>query len=108
AEARDVLERGLEAIGEHPALLGKAGAVSIALNDVASAMEYQERQLKVAPRYEDGWVALSTFAILAGKEARAEEAARTVMQLNDQRWQPYQLLGDIHDGRHEEAKAEEA
>lgn len=108
AEAKAVLARGLEAVGDHPALLEKATAVAVALNDVKSAAALVERELKVVPRHEEGWLNLANFSLLSGNEARAEEAARELIRLNDKRWEPWQFLGDLYDARHDEAKAAQA
>lgn len=108
AAARTTLDNGLAAVGEHPALLEKATACAMMLNDAAGAVAYVERELKVAPNHEQGWLNLAHLSLLTDNLDRSESAARTLIKLNPKNWEAWFHLGNLYDAVPDEAKAEDA
>lgn len=106
--AREVLERGMAAAGDHPALLEKASAAAVMMSDPKGAVAYLERELKVVPDYERGWLNLARLAMTAGDGTRSEQAAKVVLQKNPKSWEAWLHLGDLYDSIPDEQKAEAA
>ena len=107
-DARTALEEGLETIGDHPALLEKATACALAMDDAPGAVAYIERELKVVPNHEQGWLNLARLSLMVGNPSRSEEAARALIERNPQRWEAWLHLGDLYDAQREEPKAHDA
>lgn len=106
--SRDILEKGLAAAGEHPALLEKAAAAAMMMSDAKGAMGYVERELTLVPNYERGWLNLAQLAATAGNGTRSEQAAQQLIKLNPKAWEAWLHLGNLYDAIPDEAKAEHA
>ncbi|MDC0707199.1 tetratricopeptide repeat protein [Stigmatella sp. ncwal1] len=106
--ARDILDRGLAACGEHPALLEKALATAMMLSDNAGAIRYVERELKVVPNHEQGWINLANLTLLEKDFDKSEKAARELLKRNPKSWEAWFHLGNLFEAVPHEAKAEEA
>ena len=106
--ARATLDNGLVAVGDHPALLEKAIACAMKLDDTKGAIAYVERELAVAPHHEQSWLNLASLSLLAGNLDRSEQAARELIKLNPQNWEAWFHLGNLFDAMPDEAKAEDA
>jgi tetratricopeptide (TPR) repeat protein len=106
--ARDTLDRGLAACGEHPALLEKAVATAMMLNDVHGAIAYVERELKQVPGHEKGWINLANLALLAKDFELSEKAARELLRRNPSNWEGWYHLGNLFEAVPLEQEAEEA
>jgi tetratricopeptide (TPR) repeat protein len=94
--ARDVLDRGLATCGDHPALLEKALAATMMLDDVPGAMAYLERELKVAPDHEQAWLNLAQLALLQKDGATAERVLQGLLQKNPKQWEAHFTLGNLY------------
>ena len=108
AVARTILDQGLEAVGEHPALLEKATACAMALNDSEGAVQYIERELLVAPYHDQAWLNLAHLCLLTGDLDRSEEAAKALLAKDPKNWEAWFHLGNLYDAIPDEAKAEDA
>lgn len=108
AAARTTLDDGLAAVGEHPALLEKATACAMMLDDAKGAVAYVERELKVAPQHEQGWLNLAHLSLLTENLDRSEQAARELIKRNPKNWEAWFHLGNLFDAVPDEAKAEDA
>jgi tetratricopeptide (TPR) repeat protein len=108
AAARTTLDNGLAAVGEHPALLEKATACAMMLDDAKGAVAYVERELKVAPQHEQGWLNLATLCLLTENLDRSEQAARELIKRNPRSWEAWFHLGNLFDAVPDEVKAEDA
>lgn len=106
--ARDILDLGLKAVGDHPALLEKATACAMMLNDPSGAVAYIERELKVVPNHEQGWLNLAHLSLLTENLDRSEWAARELLKRNPKNWEAWLHLGNLFDAIPDEAKAEDA
>ncbi len=106
--ARDLLDRGLTAVGEHPALLEKAVACAMLQEDPAGAVAYLEREVKVVPNHEQAWLNLAHLSLLTENLDRSESAARELLQKNPKNWEAWFHLGNLFDAVPDEAKAEDA
>jgi tetratricopeptide (TPR) repeat protein len=94
--ARDVLDRGLSTCGDHPALLEKALAATMMLDDVAGAVAYLERELKVAPEHEQAWLNLAQLALLQKDGEKAEQVLQALLQKNPNQWEAHFTLGNFY------------
>jgi tetratricopeptide (TPR) repeat protein len=94
--ARDVLDRGLSTCGDHPALLEKALAATMMLDDVAGAVAYLERELKVAPDHEQAWLNLAQLALLQKDGEKAERVLQALLQKNPNQWEAHFTLGNLY------------
>lgn len=108
AAARTTLDNGLAAVGEHPALLEKALACAMMLDDSEGAVAYVERELKVAPQHQQGWLNLAHLCLLTGNLDRSEQAARELIKKNPKSWEAWFHLGNLYDAIPDEAKAVDA
>ncbi len=108
AAARRILDDGLEAVGEHPALLEKATACAMVLEDSEGAVQYVERELLVAPFHDQAWLNLAHLSLLTGDLDRSEEAAKALLTKDPQNWEAWFHLGNLYDGVAQEAKSEDA
>jgi tetratricopeptide (TPR) repeat protein len=106
--ARDMLDQGLARCGDHPALLEKALATAMMLSDVEGAIGYVERELKVVPNHEQGWLNLAHLRALKEDFEGSEEAARELLRRNPKSWEAWFHLGNLFEAIPDEAKAEEA
>lgn len=107
--ARDVLNRGLAACGDHPALLEKATAAAMMLSDTAGAIAYVERELKVVPNHEQGWINLATFRLMTKEFDKSEQAAKELLKRNPRNWEAWFHLGNLYETNPStEKQAEEA
>ena len=106
--ARDMLDKGLERCGDHPALLEKALATAMMQSDAEGAIRYVERELKVAPEHEQGWLNLANLRAMTNDFARSEEAARELLRRNPRNWEAWFHLGNLFEAQTDDAKAEEA
>lgn len=105
--AREVLDKGLASCGDHPALLEKALATAMMLSDTVGAIAYVERELKVVPNHEQGWINLANLTILNGEFERSEAAARELLKRNPKSWEAWYHLGNIYEAVPREKEAEE-
>lgn len=94
--ARDVLDGGLRACGDHPALLEKAMAASMMLDDPRGAVGYLERELAVAPDHEQGWLNLANLSLLLGEADKAERALEALLEKNPTQWEAHFVLGNLY------------
>ncbi|MDP2269115.1 MAG: tetratricopeptide repeat protein [Archangium sp.] len=108
AAARTTLDNGLKAVGEHPALLEKATACAMMLDDAAGACAYLERELKVVPQHEQGWLNLAHLSLLTENLDRSESAAKELIKRNPKSWEAWFHLGNLYDAVPDEAKSEDA
>ena len=106
--ARNILDRGLAACGDDPALLEKAVACALVMDDPAGAANYVERELAVAPDHEQGWVNLVGLYLMTGDLPRAEAVAKNFLEDFPDNWEGWLLLADIHDASSDDAQAEPA
>jgi tetratricopeptide (TPR) repeat protein len=106
--ARIILDQGLKACGDHPALLEKALSCSLMLGDANSGIDYVERELKLVPDHEQGWLNLAGLYLLTKDFTRSEAVAKTLLQKNPKRWEAWLHLGDLYDAVPNEAEAEKA
>jgi tetratricopeptide (TPR) repeat protein len=106
--ARDMLDQGLAACGDHPALLEKALAATMMLDDVPGAVAYLERELKVAPQHEQAWLNLANVSILAGDYDKAEKVAKHLLEKNPRQWEAHFVLGNLYAAAPVPQKAEAA
>jgi tetratricopeptide (TPR) repeat protein len=106
--ARDILDRGLAACGEHPALLEKALATAMMLSDTEGAIGYVERELKAVPDHEQGWINLANLRLLTKEFDKSEQAARELLKRNPKNWEAWFHLGNLFEAIPAEDKAEEA
>lgn len=106
--ARKVLEQGLHHVGDHPALLEKALACAMMMNDPAGGAAYVERELAVVPGHEQGWLNLAQLAAQAGDWDKSEAAARELLRRNPKSWEAWFHLGNLFDAVPDEKKSEEA
>lgn len=108
AAARTTLDNGLAAVGEHPALLEKATACAMMMDDAKGAVAYVERELKVVPQHEQGWLNLAHLSLLTENLDRSEQAARELIKRNPKSWEAWFHLGNLYDAVPDEVKAEDA
>lgn len=106
--ARDILDRALAACGDHPALLEKALAAAMMLSDTEGAIAYVERELKVVPHHEQGWLNLANLRAIAKDFEGSEQAARELLKRNPKSWEAWFHLGNLFEALADNAKAEEA
>ncbi|MBS1149220.1 MAG: repeat protein [Myxococcaceae bacterium] len=106
--ARQVLDRGLAACGDHPALLEKALACAMMTNQLDAAIGYVERELKVAPDHEQGWLNLAGLYLLNKDYARSEAAGKQLVTRNPKSWAGWQHLGNLYEAVPKPAEAEDA
>jgi tetratricopeptide (TPR) repeat protein len=107
-EARDALDRGLAACGDHPMLLEKALAAAMLLSDTRGAIGYVERELEVVPHHEQGWLNLANLWAIEKDFDKSEWAARELLKRNPNHWEAWFHLGNMFEAIPDEAKAEEA
>lgn len=107
--ARDILDRALATCGDHPALLEKALAAAMMLNDPEGGAAYVERELKVVPKHEQGWLNLAGLYLLTKDYDKSEQAAKTLLEKNPKNWEAWFHLGNLYEASPElEGKAEDA
>ncbi len=106
--AREALDKGLAACGEHPALLEKAVATAMMLSDAKGAIGYLERELKVVPEHEQGWLNLAYMRLVTREFDKSEQAARELLKRNPRNWEAWFHLGNLYEAMPLEQKAEEA
>lgn len=106
--ARATLDAGLKNVGDHPALLEKAVACCMMMNDSPGAVGYLERELIVVPNYEQGWLNLAHLSLLTGNLDRSEAAAKHLLTLDPKNWEAWFHLGNLYDAVPDEAKAVDA
>ncbi len=108
AEAREVFERGLEACGDHPALLEKAAATAMSTGDVEGAIAYVKRVLEVVPEHAQGYLNLAHFYLVTRDFDKSEQAAKDLLKLNPKNWEAWFHLGNLYEAMPLEKQAEEA
>lgn len=106
--ARDILDRGLKAVGEHPALLEKATACCMIMGSADDAIEYVERELKVVPDYPQAWLNLAALRLLTKEFDKSEAAAKTLLQKDPKNWEAWFHLGNLYEAVPAEKEAEDA
>jgi tetratricopeptide (TPR) repeat protein len=106
--ARQVLDRALATCGDHPALLEKALACAMVTNQIDAAIGYVERELKVAPNHEQGWLNLAGLYLLNKDYARSEAAGKQLVTKNPKSWGGWQHLGNLYEAVPKPAEAEDA
>lgn len=107
-KARSALEQGLAACGEHPALLEKAVATALAVGDTPGALRYLERELKVVPNHQPGWLNMAHLRLVTKEFDKSEQAARELLKLNPRSWEAWFHLGNLYEAMPLEPQAEEA
>ncbi|HEX8703183.1 MAG TPA: tetratricopeptide repeat protein [Myxococcaceae bacterium] len=107
-EARQVLDQGLEACGDNPALLEKAIATAITMGDVQGAIDYVQRELEVVPDHEQGWFNLAQFYLLTEDYEKSEQTAQQLLKVNPKSWEAWFHLGNLYEAMPLEQKSEEA
>lgn len=106
--ARQVLDRGLAANGDHPALLEKALACAMMTNQLDAAIDYVERTLKLVPTHEQGWLNLAGLYLMNKDFARSEAAGKKLVALNPKNWEGWQHLGNLYEAVPKPVDAEDA
>jgi len=106
--AREVLDQGLAACGDHPALLEKALAAAMMLSDTPGAIAYVERELRLVPDHARGWLNLANLELLAKNFEKSEHAARELLRRDPKNWEAWFHLGNLFDAVPLEKDAEEA
>jgi tetratricopeptide (TPR) repeat protein len=107
--ARDALDRGLAACGDHPALLEKATASAMMMSDGDGAVAYVERELKVVPNHEQGWLNLAHLRLMTKEFDKSEQAAKELLKRNPRNWEAWFHLGNLYEASPStEKQAEEA
>lgn len=106
--ARQIVEQGLKACGDSPILLEKGLACCLMLDDVETAIYYVERELKVAPDHEQGWLNLAQLYLLNKDLTRSELTAKKLLEKNPKQWEAWLHLADLNDGIQKDAEAEKA
>lgn len=106
--AKKVLDQGLHHVGDHPALLEKALACTLMMDDPAAGVAYVERELQVVPNHEQAWVNLALLTLRTGEWDKSEAAARELLKRNPKNWEAWYHLGNLFDAVPDEAKAEDA
>jgi tetratricopeptide (TPR) repeat protein len=107
-EARQVLDEGLKACGDHPALLEKAIATAITTGDVKGAIAYVQRELAVVPNHEQGWLNLAQFYALDQDYEKSEQTTKELLKRNPKSWEAWFHLGNLYEAMPLEKQAEEA
>ena len=105
--AQGIADAALRSCGDHPALLEKALAVAMMRSDSEAAMAYVERELKVVPEHEQGWINLANLAMLNKDFDKSEGAARELLKRNPKSWAAYFHLGNLYEivpGKEKEAE----
>lgn len=106
--ARDMLDHGLAAVGDHPALLEKAIASAMLQDDVPGAVAYLEREVKVVPQHAQAWLNLAYLSLRTGDFDRSEAAAKALLEREPKHWEAWFHLGNLYDAVPDAAKAEAA
>ena len=106
-EARGVFDQGLARCGDHPVLLEKALATAMLLSDAQGAIDYVERELKVVPHHEQGWINLAQLTLANGEPERSEAAARELLKNNPRNWEAWYHLGNLYEAGKKTREAEE-
>lgn len=106
--ARQVLDRALTSCGDHPALLEKALACAMMTNQLDAAIAYVERELKLVPNHEQGWLNLAGLYLLNKDFARSEAAGKQLVARNPKSWEGWQHLGNLYEAVPKPAEAEDA
>ncbi len=106
--ARQVLDRGLAACGDHPVLLEKALACAMMTNQIDAAIDYAERELKLVPNHEQGWLNLAGLYLINKDFARSEAAGKQLVARNPKNWGGWQHLGNLYEAVPKPAEAEDA
>ena len=106
--ARQVLDRALAACGDHPALLEKALACAMMTNQLDAAIDYVERELKLVPGHEQGWLNLAGLYLLNKDYARSEAAGKQLVTRNPKSWAGWQHLGNLYEAVPKPIEAEDA
>ncbi len=106
--ARQIVEQGLKACGDNPILLEKGLACCLMLDDVETAIYYVERELKVAPDHEQGWLNLAQLYLLNKDVTRSELTAKKLLEKNPKQWEAWLHLADLNDGLSKDDEAEKA
>ena len=107
-QARAVLDRGLQACGDQPALLEKAVATAMLRSDAPAAVAYLKRELEVVPDHQQGWLNLAALSLTTGAFDQAEAAARTLLEKHPDNWEGWFLLGNLYGSLPLPEKAEDA
>ncbi|MCL2625469.1 MAG: tetratricopeptide repeat protein [Cystobacterineae bacterium] len=95
--AQDIANAALSNCGDHPALLEKAMATAMMLSDSTTAMDYVERELKLVPEHEQGWLNLANLALLNKDFDKSENAACELLRRNPKSWEAWYHLGNLYD-----------
>lgn len=108
AVAKQILDLGLKTIGDHPALLEKALACAMITNQTDAAIDYVERELKVVPDHQQGWLNLAGLYLLKKDFVRSEAIGKQLTQKFPNNWEGWQHLGNLYEAVPKPAEAEEA
>lgn len=106
--ARKVLDQGLHYVGDHPALLEKALACTMMMDDPKAGLAYVEREIAVVPEHEQAWINLALLAMRVGEWDKSEAAARELLKRNPKNWEAWFHLGNLFEAVPDDAKSEEA
>lgn len=106
--AKDILDLGLKAVGDHPALLEKVTACCMMLGDAEAAAAYVERELKVVPQHEQAWLNLAALQLLTKEFDKSEATAKKLLERNPKNWEAWFHLGNLYEAVPAEKEAEDA
>lgn len=106
--ARSALDQALARCGEEPALLEKALACAMALEDWAGAALYVQRELAVVPEHEQAWINLASLQLLSGKADKSEQTAKELLARKPDSWKAWYHLGNLYEAVPLEGPAEDA
>ena len=104
----ELMERALARLGHRPALLEKAAAAALTLDEVPRAIGYLERELAVEPEHLAGWLTLANLRLATRDFEGAEKAARRVLAREPGHAEAWLLLGNLFDTTGKEALAADA
>jgi len=108
AAAKKVLDASMAANGDHPVLLEKALACTMMLNQVDAAIHYVERELKLVPDHEQGWLNLAGLYLLNKDFARSELVGKQLVAKFPKSWEGWTHLGNLYEAVPKQAEAEDA
>ena len=77
-------------------------------NQLDAAIAYVERELKVVPNHEQGWLNLAGLYLMNKDFARSEAAGKQLVAKNPKSWEGWQHLGNLYEAVPKPAEAEDA
>ncbi len=107
-EAREVLESGLEACGDHPALLEKAIATAITTGTCRAPSPTCCGSWSWSPITSRAGSTWPSSTLLAQDFEKSEQTAHQLLKINPKSWEAWFHLGNLYEAMPLEKKAEEA